>query len=1001
MAGTRVGYPNDVLVDAVLSTGMVDASQRDVPLGRLTNCPVFVSGMLIGVCSVEPTILLKLLRDRRAVQDLPFDLSIYRTAGARATVPQGEIHVNGDPGSLWWPLLRVDRLPKLREVLDHVTNEDSLWATLLSTGVVEVINKDEEASAVRVALDHPTLERDPPGTYTHVVIHPSQICSIYEAKGPYLQYNQAPRVTYQAAMQKQAIGRELTNAKYRVDTALYKLWHVERPLVSTHMDEVLSSNGVASVQNPVVAIVCDGGYNIEDSLIFNKASIERGLFRSSATRTVRNVVRREGDTEVEILGPPPEGCRARLYANYTKINPKTGTVDPGTHVSHNDVLISKYVKMTRKVKRINERGEPEEVDEETYRDRSTIVRNREDAIVEEVIFSATLEGETSVRIKTRAVRIPEVGDKVRFVASCCKESLMSCGGLLLVCLVLWCLQFACMTADHMVPTRDRGLVPIPEITIHDWVACFNPDTHEMEYHQPTRVLKYKAPSDLISIEALGVSQCVTRNHRLPVVETSGTVTMRCAESAVYELGEFDLMTAASHGYAGDDRASEIRAWLNTKPLELRQEWLRFWGMLVLYFAKTDHASVYVSRSDSDAIVDTFADTLDALDIVTGDASDYQLGVCCHETFPDVAGVAGLAQSDALAFVSGVVQCKANGQAHPNAPYLPYPWEHDAWLQTLFAHAGRTHLSNDTVRSVSSADVSVVTGEPVYCLTVPTGVFYVCRNQCLSLTGNSRYGQKGTMGAKYDEVDMPFNPKTGMTPDILMNPHCICSRMTIGHLIEMLRAKLAALEGVQGDGTPFSDPIDLSQEDLNDDDAVINAIGRELARYGYNPSGNETLVDGRTGKTMRSMVFTGPVAYQKLKHMVMDKYHARSRGPKQAQTQQPVEGRHNDGGQRFGEMERDNIIGHGGMALLQERLLISSDKSNVPVCMDCGEIAQPPKRNAGSTLYAATVHADKPFCHNCLSHDTVCNREMPYAYKLSVQELEALHLRSGFTFSDAG
>ena len=133
MAGIRVGYPTEVLIEAVVSTGMIDEEGKNQALAHQTNCQVFVSGTLIGTCVGDPNKLLLLLRSRRATQDLPYDISIFRTQGRWATTPHGEIHINGDPGSFWWPLLRVDRMHELRETLDHVTNEDQLWSALLQS----------------------------------------------------------------------------------------------------------------------------------------------------------------------------------------------------------------------------------------------------------------------------------------------------------------------------------------------------------------------------------------------------------------------------------------------------------------------------------------------------------------------------------------------------------------------------------------------------------------------------------------------------------------------------------------------------------------------------------------------------------------------------------------------------------------------------------------------------------------------------------------------------
>lgn len=169
---------------------------------------------------------------------------------------------------------------------------------------------------------------------------------------------------------------------------------------------------------------------------------------------------------------------------------------------------------------------------------------------------------------------------------------------------------------------------------------------------------------------------------------------------------------------------------------------------------------------------------------------------------------------------------------------------------------------------------------------------------------SRHGQKGTVGMTYRTEDMPFTCE-GITPDLLLNPHAIPSRMTIGHLVECLLSKVSTLTGDEGDATPFTD-------------VTVAAISEALLANNYQQRGLEVLYNGHTGRKMVSQFYTGPTYYQRLKHMVDDKIHSRARGPLQILTRQPVEGRSRDGGLRFGEMERDCMISHGAAQFLKVR-----------------------------------------------------------------------------------
>ena len=231
--------------------------------------------------------------------------------------------------------------------------------------------------------------------------------------------------------------------------------------------------------------------------------------------------------------------------------------------------------------------------------------------------------------------------------------------------------------------------------------------------------------------------------------------------------------------------------------------------------------------------------------------------------------------------------------------------------------------------------------------------------------SSRMGQKGTIGNIIPERDMPFT-KDGIRPDIIINPHAIPSRMTIGQLKETLLGKVLVNLGLFGDGTSFG------EYDIKD-------ISKELLKVGFEMNGNELLYNGLTGEQIKSDIFIGPVFYQRLKHMVNDKQHSRSIGPMVNFTHQPAEGRSRDGGLRFGEMERDAMVGHGASRFTKGRMYDCSDKYEVHVCRKCGIIA--------SYNEERSIH----LCKTCDNRSDFALVQIPYACKLLFQELATMNV----------
>ncbi|EAU35292.1 DNA-directed RNA polymerase III 130 kDa polypeptide [Aspergillus terreus NIH2624] len=233
--------------------------------------------------------------------------------------------------------------------------------------------------------------------------------------------------------------------------------------------------------------------------------------------------------------------------------------------------------------------------------------------------------------------------------------------------------------------------------------------------------------------------------------------------------------------------------------------------------------------------------------------------------------------------------------------------------------------------------------------------------------SSRHGQKGVVGIIADQADMPFTDQ-GINPDIIMNPHGFPSRMTVGKMLELVAGKAGVLSGQHGYGTCFGG-------------SPVEEMSQILIDKGFSYGGKDYLTSGITGEALPFYVFTGPIYYQKLKHMVQDKMHSRARGPRAILTRQPTEGRSRDGGLRLGEMERDCLIAYGTSQLLLERLMISSDRHEIDVCEKCGFMGY------------------LNWCQRCKSSRSVVKMVIPYAAKLLIQELMSMNVTARLKLED--
>lgn len=266
---------------------------------------------------------------------------------------------------------------------------------------------------------------------------------------------------------------------------------------------------------------------------------------------------------------------------------------------------------------------------------------------------------------------------------------------------------------------------------------------------------------------------------------------------------------------------------------------------------------------------------------------------------------------------------------------------------------------------------------------------------------SRAGQKGTVGLIVPEKDMPYTAD-GIRPDLIVNPHALPSRMTIGHLVECLIGKASVMFGGYSDCTAFNNlgsKIGVYAEMLNQCGVETKTYGETMKAHGFHSSGNEIMYNGMTGQQIKCDIFFGPNYYMRLKHMVKDKINSRGRGPNTALTRQPVPGRANNGGLRIGEMERDVLISHGMSEFARESMMERADIYYLAVCNTTGTIAV---YNPAKNIFMSPM-ADGPLNFTMsVSEEFSVERitkyghdfsvvAVPYSFKLLLQELATINI----------
>lgn len=1001
---------------------------------------IFINGDMRGV-TYFPEKIVKTLRDIRRSGGMNPETSISHNKLSK------EIHISTEPGRLCRPMLIVSEgelvLSDFSEFEKGLWDEEigGSWNKLLREGYIELIDKSEEDELMLVSSPSRfhSLSKKERMEITHCELHPSLMFGAGSSLVPYPDHNQSPRITYQASMGKQGVGRQPPNHIFMTKGTFYSLVYPQSPVLLTKMGDIFGFGEFPSSQNAVVAICPWYGYGQEDSIIINQDSVDRGFGKTLAYIGYEAVVRGEKN---EVFEVPSKQLCSNFKGNPDKLDPETGIIPQGTWVETGDHLIGRTV-VSNNSQSVHFRPKEnisiiynEKLPGRVHLVRHGKTRKKDDDDIEEEDDWRTLpngKGYDYARVVVVQERNPIEGDK-------------------------WC-----FSPDHDILTEE-GWVSVKEITKAHSVASMKDG--KLIYEHPTHIYEYDHNEQMVEISTNQINFCVTPNHNMYVkrrgrkdyklerIDALFNTHVHYKKNAIWEAKGLDHFDLPLVWYSNTKNRSTLYP-PQKLPIE---DWLIFFGIWIAEGCAEKYRNTIAIHKDR--VKKALKKSLEAMEFdyvvsKTGNVlniHDKQLAVymlpfsvgAIHKYLPDWVWKLNTRQCRIL--IDGLML----GDGHMNGTTPMYDTSsvrlkddimrlalHAGWAANAYIRypKGRHQIihGKDTVTNADSWRITIVQKqlEPavnkhikgqqkyidysgkVYCCTIPSGLLYVRRSTTPKMlqkpawvSNSGSHGQKGTIGKALRSVDLPFTEE-GITPDIIINPLAFPSRMTIGMLIEIIKGLLRC-SGANINNIAINRALHLEDDEIEEyddkkrmkkisyskiksnNDATpfdlqfsLDKICQELKKLGYNQFSDRIMTNGQTGDEMKTLIFTGICSYQRLKHMVIEKVHARSRGGRARLTRQPKEGRQQGGGLKNGVMETDILTGSGVSAFAKDRLMEQSDPSAFWYCRKCGlqalSIVDPLNKNKSSVE-----------CRVCSSRD-VALIKIPYATKLLTQELSGMNI----------
>ena len=1005
------------------------------------SAKVFVNGCWVGIIDTpfELINLLKLYRRNGILPvytSLSFDIehnevNIYTDAGrltrpiyyidnSRLSYDRSEIIDLLNVGNITWEQIvsgfmeksdekfntKNNKIYELHELYKGIGNvkEEVFNKLVKNRSVVDYVDTAEEEVAL-IAVSKDDLKKN--RFYTHMEIDPSLILGVMGNLVIYPENNPLPRNSFSCGQSKQAVSVYHSNYQMRIDKMGVILNYGQIPLVKSRYLEYINNEEQPYGVNAIVAIMTYTGYNVEDAILINEGSILRGLFRTTYFSMYEA---REESSKVS-------GMNNSKFANVEKnnvIGKKKGYdysfLDDHGLIKENTELNDKMILIGK----INSNL----VNKDVWIDDSIKPKKGQLGYVDKSFITLGEEGFNVAKVRLREERIPAIGDKM-----------------------------ACVLPTQQVLT-DEGWIEIQNIDITKHKVATLDINGNMCYEYPVNKFIYEHKGKMYSVSNKQVEVVCTLNHKLYVKQIQYNNVNKEYEliEAQNIIGKMVRFQKSMKNVYGDIEWMEF----GDKKYKM-DDWLQLLGMFISDGSVNNRAVILSAHKQRKVDFNTdiltklgiefyhdnyngyFAINIGKYKELYDELKKYSLGAL-NKYLPEY--VWNLSQRQCIILLEALMEGDGHTYSDGFSRYGTISLRlandicrlavHCGWsgitkiaaqpgdnnhiiTGTKGYNAGKSHIieSKNTYYKISiirkqnqpfinkkvndSNKEELIDYEgKVYCIEMQSSHLYYMRENNYApsmLIGNSRAGQKGTIGLIIPEADMPYL-EDGLRPDLIINPHAIPSRMTIGQIVESLLGIACLSYGGFGDCTAFQ------VKGPN-----YTTYGPMLTKAGFNHTGNHVLYNGMTGEQIQANIYMGPTYYMRLKHMVKDKINFRARGPNQQLTRQPVQGRANDGGLRVGEMERDAICAHGLAYFLNESFLVRGDEYYMAVCNKTGSIAI---YNDEKNLFLSP-YADGPinFVTNPDGSMNIKNLSrfgrsfsllrIPYSFKLLIQELQVMNI----------